>query len=76
MTAFSDEYDLNDPELATPLGIAVSAGLGLISAGGGDLVAGVQLGIQVGHPAVYGDSAREIPSQHLTGWPWRATTTR
>ena len=31
MTAFSDEYDLNDPELATPLGIAVSAGLGLIS---------------------------------------------
>ena len=31
ITAFSDEYDLNDPELATPLGIAVSAGLGLIS---------------------------------------------
>ena len=31
MTAFADEYDLNDPELATPLGIAVSAGLGLIS---------------------------------------------
>ncbi|RKI69128.1 cell division protein FtsA [bacterium 1xD42-67] len=31
MTAFSDGYDLNDPELATPLGIAVSAGLGLIS---------------------------------------------
>ena len=31
MTAFADEYDLNNPELATPLGIAVSAGLGLIS---------------------------------------------
>lgn len=31
MTAFADGYDLNDPELATPLGIAVSAGLGLIS---------------------------------------------
>lgn len=31
ITAFSDSYDLNDPELATPLGIAVSAGLGLIS---------------------------------------------
>ncbi len=31
ITAFSDDYDLNDPELATPLGIAVSAGLGLIS---------------------------------------------
>ena len=31
MTAFSDSYELNDPELATPLGIAVSAGLGLIS---------------------------------------------
>lgn len=31
ITAFSEEYDLNDPELATPLGIAVSAGLGLIS---------------------------------------------
>ena len=31
ISAFSDEYDLNDPELATPLGIAVSAGLGLIS---------------------------------------------
>ena len=29
--AFSDEYDLNDPEYATPLGIAVSAGLGLIN---------------------------------------------
>jgi cell division protein FtsA len=29
--AFSDEYDLNDPEYATPLGIAVSAGLNLIS---------------------------------------------
>ena len=31
ISAFSEEYDLNDPELATPLGIAVSAGLGLIS---------------------------------------------
>ena len=31
LTAFSDSYELNDPELATPLGIAVSAGLGLIS---------------------------------------------
>ena len=31
ITAFSDNYELNDPELATPLGIAVSAGLGLIS---------------------------------------------
>lgn len=31
MSAFSDEYELNDPEFATPLGIAVSAGLGLIS---------------------------------------------
>ena len=31
ITAFSDGYELNDPELATPLGIAVSAGLGLIS---------------------------------------------
>ncbi|MEY8318908.1 cell division FtsA domain-containing protein [Oscillospiraceae bacterium 50-58] len=31
ITAFSDHYELNDPELATPLGIAVSAGLGLIS---------------------------------------------
>ncbi|MCI9155825.1 MAG: pilus assembly protein PilM [Lawsonibacter sp.] len=31
ISAFSDDYDLNDPELATPLGIAVSAGLGLIS---------------------------------------------
>jgi cell division protein FtsA len=30
-SAFSQEYDLNDPEYATPLGIAVSAGLGLIS---------------------------------------------
>lgn len=29
--AFSEEYDLNDPEYATPLGIAVSAGLNLIS---------------------------------------------
>lgn len=31
VSAFSDEEDLNDPEYATPLGIAVSAGLGLIS---------------------------------------------
>ncbi len=31
ISAFSREYDLNDPEFATPLGIAVSAGLGLIS---------------------------------------------
>lgn len=31
MSAFSEEYELNDPEFATPLGIAVSAGLGLIS---------------------------------------------
>ena len=31
ISAFSEAYDLNDPELATPLGIAVSAGLGLIS---------------------------------------------
>lgn len=30
-TAFAQDYDLNDPEYATPLGIAVSAGLGLIS---------------------------------------------
>ena len=29
--AFSEEYDLNDPEYATPLGIAISAGLGLIN---------------------------------------------
>ncbi len=29
--AFSDEYNLNDPEYATPLGIAISAGLGLIN---------------------------------------------
>ena len=31
ISAFSHEYELNDPEYATPLGIAVSAGLGLIS---------------------------------------------
>ena len=31
MSAFSKEHELNDPEYATPLGIAVSAGLGLIS---------------------------------------------
>lgn len=30
-SAFSDEFDLHDPEYATPLGIAVSAGLGLIN---------------------------------------------
>ena len=31
ISSFSREYELNDPEYATPLGIAVSAGLGLIS---------------------------------------------
>ncbi len=31
ISAFSAHQDLNDPEYATPLGIAVSAGLGLIS---------------------------------------------
>ncbi len=31
-TAFSDEYDLNNPEYATPLGIVVSSGLNLINA--------------------------------------------
>lgn len=30
-TAFSKEYDLNNPELATPLGIAVSTGLNMIN---------------------------------------------
>lgn len=30
-SAFSQAFDLNDPEYTTPLGIAVSAGLGLIS---------------------------------------------
>ncbi len=30
-SAFSDGIDLRDPELATPLGIAISAGLGLIN---------------------------------------------
>ena len=30
-SAFSQTFDLNDPEYTTPLGIAVSAGLGLIS---------------------------------------------
>lgn len=30
-SAFSDEFDLNDPEYATPLGIAISAALGLIN---------------------------------------------
>lgn len=29
--AYAEEYDLNDPEYATPLGIAISAGLGLIN---------------------------------------------
>ena len=31
ISAFSSEYELGDPEYATPLGIAVSAGLGRIS---------------------------------------------
>lgn len=31
ISAFSDHYDLNNPEYATPLGIAVSAGLNLIN---------------------------------------------
>ncbi len=31
ISAFSQEYDLNDPEYTTPLGIAISAGLGLIT---------------------------------------------
>ncbi len=30
-SAFADDYNLNDPEYATPLGIAISAGLGLIN---------------------------------------------
>ena len=30
-SAFADELDLNNPEYATPLGIAVSAGLGLLN---------------------------------------------
>lgn len=30
-SARSEEFDLNDPEYATPLGIAISAGLGLIN---------------------------------------------
>jgi len=29
--AFSDDFELDDPEYATPLGIAISAGLGLIN---------------------------------------------
>jgi cell division protein FtsA len=29
--AFSEDFNLNDPEYATPLGIAISAGLGLIN---------------------------------------------
>lgn len=32
-SAFSDEYDLNDPEYATPLGILISSGLGLLNDG-------------------------------------------
>ncbi len=31
LSAFSDEYDLNNPEYATPLGIVVSSGLNLIN---------------------------------------------
>lgn len=31
LSAFSDNYELNNPEYATPLGIAVSAGLNLIN---------------------------------------------
>ncbi|MCI8782258.1 MAG: hypothetical protein HFG84_02355 [Dorea sp.] len=31
ISAFSDEYDLNNPEYATPLGITVSSGLNLIN---------------------------------------------
>ncbi|MBP1758657.1 MAG: ftsA [Firmicutes bacterium] len=31
ISAFSQEYDLNDPEYTTPLGIAISAGLELVS---------------------------------------------
>ena len=30
-SAYAEDYDLNDPEYATPLGIAISAGLGLIN---------------------------------------------
>ena len=30
-SAYADEYDLDDPEFATPLGIAVSAALGMIN---------------------------------------------
>ena len=30
-SAFSDDFDLNNPEYATPLGIAVSAGMGLLN---------------------------------------------
>jgi len=29
--AYSDEFDINDPEFATPLGIAISAAMGLIN---------------------------------------------
>ena len=29
--AFSDEYDLNNPEYATPLGIVISSGLNMIN---------------------------------------------
>lgn len=31
MSAFSDDYDLNNPEYATPLGITISSGLNLIN---------------------------------------------
>ncbi len=31
ISAFSDEYDLNNPEYTTPLGITVSSGLNLIN---------------------------------------------
>ena len=31
ISAFSDEYDLNNPEFATPLGITISSGLNLIN---------------------------------------------
>ncbi len=31
MSAFSDQYDLNNPEYATPLGIVISSGLNLIN---------------------------------------------
>jgi Actin-like ATPase involved in cell division len=31
LSAFADEYDINNPEYATPLGIAISAGMNLIN---------------------------------------------